>query len=669
MEKIPNRYLTALLLSMFFVFNPNISATAATPPVSIDIGGAINNHDMMMLKEKQRWHEEKIDIDNFNKNKKNVKEEVISGDDINAGEVEVPTRIFDKNSDKEIQKQKFIEKEEKKQKKIKFFRKKNKNDIKATEPEIIEAEIEITETSSINGVDADGKVYIKAVKVSESKILSDYEIQSFVNPIIGKYITYDELQEVVNNINYTYATRGYLTAKAYIPPQKLEDHTIQISLMEGTVGDLSILNNKYTSTSFIEKRLPVKEGEVLQIVELENGIIDFNRHNPGIKLNANLNKGKKVGTTDINIVAEEKFPFHVVGLMDNAGRYTIGELRGGLMMYSDSLFKQRDKLTIGSYASSHSITPFADYNIPVNKKDGRVGFLFSTSYSEISHGPYKMFDINSRSFNYALYYTHPLIRKPNFELTSYTAINYKQAATSFGGYEINKDKITSAETALNARYDTKRGIWYVSQGVYHSFPIFDDKSKYFKYTGSLLRLHDFGHGIVGQFRGMYQYSPTDVMPYIDQFQAGGIATVRGYSEGLLIGRSGYILSAEIMFPFLPQNISIKKNGEKKKIPFLGRYVKGIAFVDHAGIYPFKGEGPGAGSYNKNDYMISAGMGLRISLPGDASARLYWGYPLMHNNNERDPKHPRFSFEISLAPDFDKILSLKRKKQMQKKENL
>ena len=61
------------------------------------------------------------------------------------------------------------------------------------------------------------------------------------------------------------------------------------------------------------------------------------------------------------------------------------------------------------------------------------------------------------------------------------------------------------------------------------------------------------------------------------------------------------------------------------------------------------------------------MGLRITLPGDASARLYWGYPLMHNDYERDTKHPRFSFEISLAPDFDKILSLKRKKQ--KRENL
>ena len=264
-------------------------------------------------------------------------------------------------------------------------------------------------------------------------------------------------------------------------------------------------------------------------------------------------------------------------------------------------------------------------------------------------------------FRRVLQQDRPLIRKPNFELNSYTAVNYKQANTRFGGYSLYTDKITSFETSLNARYDSKRGIWYLNQGVYHAFPIFDDNSKYFKYTGSLIRLHDFGHGIVGQFRTSYQFSPTDVMPYIDQFQAGGLATIRGYSEGLLIGRSGYIISGELIFPLAPQSIKIKnrQNGEKREVPFVRKYVKGVLFVDHAGIYPFKGEGPGARSYNSDDYIVSCGFGLRIALPGDASARLYWGIPLMHNNHEVYRRNPRFSFELSLAPDFDRILELRR----------
>lgn len=634
-------------------------------------GGAINTHDMMMLKEKQRELKEREDFENFKerKEKKHKKETVIE-DYTGSGE-----KIYNTETSAKIKEQheKLIEENQKKKSsKFKSFFKKNKKQEQdlSEEDESQKKNIEKTDTTTTikaaaeksSQENGEGTVFIEAVGVTNSKILSDEEIQMLTDSVIGKNVTFKELQDLIENFNYLYATKGYVTARAFLPPQTIENGVVKINLVEGTVGNITVEDNRWTRESFIKKRLSAKEGEIFEIGLLEQDILKFNKYNDGVKLKANLEKGESIGTTDIKLKAEEKFPFHVIGLMDNAGRKTIGELRGGLMAYADSLFGYRDRLSLGAYASRHSVTPFADYNIPVNKYDGKVGFTFSSSFAQIGEGPYKMFDIKSRSYNYALYYTHPLIRKPFFELTSYSAVNYKQASTSFSDVTIYTDKITSFETALNARYDTKRGIWYLNQGVYQAFPIFSDASKYFKYTGSLIRLHDFGHGIVGQFRGMYQYSPQDVIPYIDQFQAGGLATVRGYSEGLLIGRSGYILSAELMFPLAPQTITLKKKTEKRKVPFVGKYVKGIAFVDHAGIYPFKGEGPGAQTYHQSDYMISMGLGLRITLPGDATARLYWGSPLMHNSHEGYYRNPRFHFEISLAPDFDKLLKYRKRRE-------
>lgn len=652
------------IISLFSAYN---EAKAANVPADINIGGGvINNHDMMMLREKQRLHDEKIDIENFNNKKHDFNENVINTNDI--FESDFSDKIYNAETSQKLKERR--ESIENSKKKHRFSLKKNKSEVANTDSKkkiTTDDNETLIQNEESKPQFVDGKLYIKGVQITNSKILSDFEIQEITDTVIGKYASFEELNKLVQDINYAYAVKGYVTAKAFLAPQTIQDGIVKVTLVEGSVGEINVYDNKYTSSEYIKKRLSAKTGDIFQIMQLEQEVVAFNRNNQGVRLNANLKKGKQEGTTDIDIKAEEKFPFHVVGIMDNAGRKTIGELRGGLMMYSDSLFKQRDRLTIGSYASRHSITPYADYNIPVNRKDGRVGFTFSTSYSEIGEGPYKIFDINSRSYNYALYYSHPLIRTPKFELTSYTAANYKEASTSFGKYRLNTDQVTSLETSLSARYDSKRGIWYITQGVYQAFPLFDENSKYFKYTGSLIRFHDFGHGIVGQLKGMYQYSPKDVMPYLDQFQAGGLATVRGYSEGLLIGRSGYILSAELMFPILPSDIPIKKKGEKKKVPFLGRFVKGIAFVDHAGIYPFKGEGPGSRSYNKDDYMVSTGFGLRVSLPGDASARLYWGYPLMRNNHETYYRKPRFSFEISLAPDIDRILKWKREKQ--ERENL
>lgn len=499
-------------------------------------------------------------------------------------------------------------------------------------------------------------VYIEKVEFSPSKILSAAELETFISKLTNKNLFMNDIHEVINQINNLYYEKGFVTARANLSEQTIENGTLKIDLIEGTIGKLNLREHKWTRDYYIRQRISQKSGDLFRIPQLEQDILKFNRYNEEVKLNANLTAGELFGTTDINITAEEKFPFHITGLFDNAGRSTIGVLRGGVMVVDDSLFGLRDKLTSGVYLSKNSTTPFVDYNIPVNKRDGRIGFSFSSSFAEIANGDYEMFDITSRSFNYTLYYTQPVIRKPNFELVSTSSLFYKQATTVFAGQDLSTDKIASVQTGLMARYDTKHGIWYAGQSAYQAFPIFSDASRYFKYEGDFIRLHDFGHSIVGQVRAMYQWSPKDVMPYIDQFQAGGLSTTRGYTEGLLIGRTGYLFSAELLFPIAPQKINITKH---KKVPFIGKIVRGALFVDHAGTFPFKGRGPGKQGVTANDFLVSVGPGLRIQLPADLTARLYWGFACLNNSHGPKTRASRFHFELSLSPDFDRLLKLRK----------
>ena len=249
------------------------------------------------------------------------------------------------------------------------------------------------------------------------------------------------------------------------------------------------------------------------------------------------------------------------------------------------------------------------------------------------------------------------------ELSSITSLEYKQATTSFDGEDLNTDKIPSAKTGLNFRYDTKRGIWYLNQNVSYAAPLFQEDISYVKIDGGILRLHDFGHGIVGQLRGSYQVIPENIVPYADQFIAGGLATVRGYSEGLLIGRSGYLLSGEVLFPLAPRTRVNKKTNETKN--FIGNYLKGFVFCDHAMVFPYKGSGAGSEGYSKDDVLLSIGFGTRINLPGDLSLRLSWGFPIMRNKYETSPSWGRFHIELILSPDFDAIVKLRKPKNVEK----
>lgn len=527
----------------------------------------------------------------------------------------------------------------------------------------------------IQGADSQ-TLFVNNIEVSPSQILTKEEVSKIVGPLIGKNVTISDLKAAVEQINKIYAERGFVTARAFLPEQTVENGNVRIELIESKVGNVTVEQNRWTKTGYITARMPQKEGDLFDIVELEQDIMDFNRYNEGVALTANLKAGEKEGTTDIELKAHEKIPFHITGMMDNAGRYSTGRIRGGAMITADSVFGHRDKLSLGSYFSHGAISPFADYNFPVNRKDGRVGFMFSSTFANVKDGVYSPLNLKSRAYTYSLYYTQPLIRKPGFELKSYAALNYKRATSFWNPYDLfgssmqlgDTDQVTSIDVALNMRKDTKYGIWYLNQGVGYAAPLFDSDSNYVKIFGGAVRLHDFSHGIIGQLRGNYQVIPNNrYVPYIDQFQAGGLATVRGYPEGSMIGKNGFFTSAELMFPLLPRQITSPRSGEK--IPFLGRYVKGAVFADFGGIFPQVDEyqyGVGGGTGHQGSYfMASIGMGLRVQLPGDLSARLYWGYPLINsyyfeNAPDDNRRLGRFHFELTMEPNLDMLLRSRHK---------
>jgi hemolysin activation/secretion protein len=506
-------------------------------------------------------------------------------------------------------------------------------------------------------------VYVNSIEVSPSEILTSEEINGVIGQYVGRNVFMSDIQAAINALNNLYADKGYVTARAYLPEQTVSNGHIKIELIESKIGQVTVLNNKYTTDKYILNRIPEKSGQLFDIVNLEQDVLDFNRYHDGVNLAANLKAGSTPGTTDIELTAQETFPFHIIGMMDNAGRRSTGQLRGGPAIVADSLFHHRDQLTMGSYFSKGATSPFFDYSYPINKKDGRIGFSYSSTFAKVKNGQYDWMGLKSNSYIYSLYYDQPLVRTRGFELRTNASLNYKRSRSwsNLGnlfsqayGYPIedpikDTDQVTSVDVGLNLRKDTKYGIWYFSQNAEMAFPIFDSESSYFKYSGGFLRLHDFSHGVIGQLRGSYQVIPNSKhIPYLDQFQTGGLATVRGYSEGVMLGKSGYFFSGELMFPLLPRYITTSEGNRKN---FIGNYIKGAIFADTAGVFPYVREDVFDGSY----FLASVGMGVRVQLPGDLSARLYWGYPLINNAYETHRHMGRFHFELTLEPDFDNLL--------------
>ena len=490
---------------------------------------------------------------------------------------------------------------------------------------------------------------IKKVEFTPSEVFTEEELQKLAAPLLSQPVTIDDIKKVVDGITRCYILGDYATSKAYLPPQDLSRGVLKIGLFEGKVGKVTVKGNRWTKSGYITSRVAPVPGEVLKVSDLEQDVIKFNNNNT-VKLKVGLSASEEPGMTDITLNTEDPFPFHIAFMTDNQGRQTIGTTRWGGMIAADSLFGHRDRLSLGGYLGRGNRVGFADYNMPINKYGTRIGASVSAGNISVVNGPLRAFGVGGTSQVYTAYITHPIFDRQGLNISSYTAGNIKRSTTDIAGFDIYEKNTFSVTQGFTARKDTERGIWYTGHYGSFGFKALSGDEDFMKYEGNITRLHDFGHGIVGQFRVSGQYSPDDRLPWMEQFQIGGLSTVRGYSEGLLLGKSGYFASAEIMtpLPFLPKAIGSDRLG----YIYPREMIRGAVFVDNGMVFPYKADGSGI---DGGDFLTSFGIGLRVNLSRDLAARFYWGWPLANNRYEMDRKMGRFHFEITCAPDFGRLV--------------
>ena len=181
--------------------------------------------------------------------------------------------------------------------------------------------------------------------------------------------------------------------------------------------------------------------------------------------------------------------------------------------------------------------------------------------------------------------------------------------------------------------------------VYSTNGIIEDDirsfSQYFtKVNADAYYIHYLPKGIIATVRAGGQYSPHDIS-YIEQYQIGGISSVRGYSESLLLGASSYFVSMEMLFPipFLPEEIKVPF---KKENTFrLRDSIKVAAFFDNGAVFPHEGK---TGTTN---FLSSVGAGIRLAISKYLTARAYVGIPLM-NCGVYDQASARLHFDITAS---------------------
>jgi hemolysin activation/secretion protein len=460
---------------------------------------------------------------------------------------------------------------------------------------------------------ADTKITVDRVKTGPSKVLKPAEITAITQPLEGREITIKDLFDAVRAINLLYRDRGCVTCQAFLPPQKVEDGSVEIRLVEGRLGEIRVEGGRYIRDSYILNRISQKPGEVLDAKRLEKDLSFINSTNE-FRVAAALKPGKEFGVVDASILPREPARFQGTIFGDNAGRDDVGRIRAGAILNVRSVFGYSDPFTAFLTGAEGTRAASLAYNFPFTRFGTRLGLSYDYSNIDIVNGPFATIGIKGQSTNAGVNLVQPLLADGVTRWNLSVGYNTRDTVTDIGN--------SGAQTRIDTRSfflgtdlqrSTSLGFWSTRHTVIKGLQDFGGDRDFIKYTADALWLGTWQNGVTGVFRGAFQLSNVHDLPPYEQFLIGGAATVRGFLEGQRVGNRGYFLSAEAQMPLLTSDDST----------VVGDRLKGVVFVDHGGAFPLR---PATVGPSSDNYLTSVGTGLMFSLSRWLSGRVSLGIP-------------------------------------------
>jgi hemolysin activation/secretion protein len=469
----------------------------------------------------------------------------------------------------------------------------------------------------------EANIPVKRFEFGTSEILTANEIHAALLPYEGRTVSLNDLFDAVDAINALYTAKRMPTARAFLPPQDLKEGVVQLQLIEARVGALGVEGLQDLKPGFVQERMRLKGGDLMSVQKLEDDLVRFNRLHD-TQLRASVKPGSQFGTTDVVLNAVEPPRFQNSVFIDNAGRYTVGENRIGLISHVNGVSGNGDSLVFSATGSHGSNSFFLGYSRPLTLQDLNLDVNLSQGDIKVVEGSFAPLDVTGASRELSFSLSKPLEVTSERLWTLYTRFARKNSTSEFGG-ALQQDVTLNALT-LGSSIQQQRGMqsWSADMSLTQGVGRQPDDQKFLVLRSNLAWLNSFSADQQLLLRGALQYSGDALLPSSEQFQLGGSSSVRGYSEGLLSGRSGYLMSAEYRINVQPSS------SFESQFPNVPRMVF-LVFLDHGAAMPYRPSGQEA--MQADDYLTSFGLGMQFDWGKRASMRLSVAKPTRDNANE------------------------------------
>jgi hemolysin activation/secretion protein len=385
--------------------------------------------------------------------------------------------------------------------------------------------------------------------------------------------TIDRLNRLTANLTQYYRDKGLLLARTFIPQQNINQQTIKIGFVDGTIDEITTTTIKTTKITSELYQHNILVRPFLDLIsnpsyrpELESAIIRLSNY-PGMKAETRFTPGDTPGSTKLNIKIKKEKKVDSYINFDNFGSEYTGKYRIKITTDINNISGNADQLSIGlmaTIAPTNSFYGNINYQVPIEANFSNEGHWFwlnpafkngFTFDSGIQQNTYsigrELEDLKIKGEATTMYYrlNKPFILNSQNTFTTSLRLDLKTAKSTQKNIILTEDNLTTlslsnAYTFTDYLYNRASSsiLLNIQQGLSgtlgsnESGDINSRQGKsaeyapadFLKYTLEFNRLQEINNYQIFT-KLSYQHSDDLLVP-LEQITLGGHSGVRGYTS-------------------------------------------------------------------------------------------------------------------------------------------
>ncbi|MEL7245863.1 MAG: ShlB/FhaC/HecB family hemolysin secretion/activation protein [Cyanobacteria bacterium J06573_2] len=499
-------------------------------------------------------------------------------------------------------------------------------------------------TSAPQPEDSTIQIPVRKIEVTGSTILSQEEIAAITKTVEGRSVTLQELRGVVDKITQVYLSRGYITSRAVLTDQTINDGVVRVIIVEGSLEKIEVNGTRRLNKSYIRSRIRLGVDRPLQAGKIEEQLRLLRLDSLLKDVEATLKPGTKLGQSILSITVEEANAISGFIGVDNYSPPAVGSERLGSVISFRNPIGIGDELSASYYRSTAGGSNSFDFNyrVPINPMNGTLQLRYAPSDSKIIRSEFSdRFDITSDRELYEISFRQPLVRKLREEFALSLGFALQDGQTFLDGLPAPDLAIGSDENANTKTRVVKfgqdyikrdrQGAWALRSQLSLGMDVFDatvnsdsqPDGRFFSWLGQVQRVQRLNQDNLLIAQAELQLSPDNLLSS-QQFLIGGGQSLRGYQQNSRAGDNGFRLSLE-------NRTTLQKDE-------LGNPNLQIApFIDMGAVWN--------SSENPNDvsgenFLASVGLGLILQPIPNLQMRIDYAEPLIESSTRGENAQDR-----------------------------